>query len=114
MGDRQQGLPLAEFDDLVRGGLRQAWAPGTRFEYANLGYALLGRVIAAAAGTEYREFVTSRLLAPLGMTRTGFKAGAVADAVADAELARGYQRAGTDWAELAPDGYGAFAPWAGS
>ena len=47
------------------------------------------------------------------MTRTGFEAGAVADAVADAELARGYQRAGTDWAELIPDGYGAFAPMGG-
>ena len=108
-GDRQQALPLAEFGDLVRGGLRQAWAPGTMFEYANLGYALLGRVIAAAAGTEYREFVTGRLLAPLGMARTGFEAGPVAGD----ELARGYQRDGTDWAELVPDGYGAFAPMGG-
>jgi CubicO group peptidase (beta-lactamase class C family) len=108
-GDRQQALPLADFDDLVRGGLRQAWAPGTRFEYANLGYALLGRVIAAAAGTGYREFVTGRLLAPLGMTRTGFEAGTVDGA----GLARGYQRAGADWAELVPDGYGAFAPMGG-
>jgi len=108
-GDRQQALPLAEFDDLVRGGLRQTWAPGTRFEYANLGYALLGRVIAAAAGTEYREFVTGRLLAPLGMTRTGFEA----DTVDGAQLARGYQRDGSGWAELVPDGYGAFAPMGG-
>ncbi len=108
-GDRQQALPLAKFDDLIRGGLRQAWAPGTRFEYANLGYALLGRVIAAAAGTGYREFVTRRLLAPLGMTRTGFEAGAVNRA----ELAHGYQRDGADWAELVPDGYGAFAPMGG-
>ena len=108
-GDRQQALPVAEFDDLVRGGLRQAWAPGTRFEYANLGYALLGRVIAAAAGTGYREFVTGRLLAPLGMTRTGFEAGTVDGA----QLARGYQPDGAGWAELVPDGYGAFAPMGG-
>ena len=40
------------------------------------------------------------------MARTGFDAGAVAGT----GLARGYQRAGTDWAELVPDGYGAFAP----
>ena len=50
-GDRQQGLPLAEFAELLRRGVRQAWAPGTCFEYSNLGYALLGRAVAAAAGT---------------------------------------------------------------
>ncbi len=109
-GDRQQALPLGEFASLVRGGLRQAWAPGTQFEYANLGYALLGRVVAAAAGTGYREFVTTRLLLPLGLDRTGFEAATVA---APAELARGHQRAGAGWTELAPDGYGAFAPMGG-
>jgi CubicO group peptidase (beta-lactamase class C family) len=108
-GDRQQGTPLAEFAEFLRCGVRQAWAPGTCFEYSNLGYALLGRVIAAAAQTGYREFVTARLLDPLGMRRTGFEA-------ADfdlAELARGYQRRPDGWAELAPDPYGAFAPMGG-
>ena len=47
-GDREQGTPDGEFADFLAGGITFAWAPGTRFEYANLGYAILGRVIAAA------------------------------------------------------------------
>ena len=87
-GDRQQATPAAEFSEFLAGGVRFAWAPGTRFEYANLGYAILGRVVAAAAGTGYADFVRDRLLRPLGMTSTGFEA-AEFDA---ARLARGYRR----------------------
>lgn len=108
-GDRQQGLPLAEFAALLRRGVRQAWAPGTCFEYANLGYALLGRVVAAAAGTSYQEFVTARLLGPLGLDRTGYELAGFEPA----GLARGYQRGPAGWAELVPDGDGAFAPMGG-
>jgi CubicO group peptidase (beta-lactamase class C family) len=108
-GDRQQGLPLASFASFLAGGMSFGWAPGTRFEYSNLGYAILGRVIAAVSGLEYRDFVTQRLLRPLGMTATGF-----ADAEFGAvDLARGYQRGPEGWSALAFDGYGAFAPMGG-
>lgn len=108
-GDRQQGLPLAEFATLLLRGVRQAWAPGTCFEYSNLGYALLGRVVAAAAGTSYQEFVTTRLLRPLGLGRTGYEQAGFEPA----GLARGYQRGPGGWTELVPDGNGAFAPMGG-
>ena len=108
-GDRQQGLPLADFATLLNRGVRQAWAPGTCFEYSNLGYALLGRVVAAAAGSRYQEFVASRLLGPLGLDRTGYELAGFEPA----EVARGYQRGADGWAELAPDGDGAFAPMGG-
>jgi serine-type D-Ala-D-Ala carboxypeptidase/endopeptidase len=108
-GDRQQGLPLDSFAGLLAGGLSFAWVPGTRFEYSNLGYAILGRVIAAAAGMSYPAFVTARLLRPLGMTRTGFDA-AQFDVM---DLARGYRRGPDRWEELVPDGNGAFAPMGG-
>ncbi|WP_300611125.1 serine hydrolase domain-containing protein [Trebonia sp.] len=108
-GDRQQGLPLAEFGDLLAGGVSVNWAPGTRFEYSNLGYAILGRVIAAASGTEYSAFVRTRLLVPLGLARTGFAA-AEFDA---AGLATGYRRGMGGWEELPFDPYGAFAPMGG-
>jgi CubicO group peptidase (beta-lactamase class C family) len=108
-GDRQQGLPLAEFAALLRRGIRAAWPPGTCFEYSNLGYALLGRVIAVAAQTGYADFVTSRLLGPLGLDRTGYEAAAFGPS----GVARGYQRRPDGWAELVPDGHGAFAPMGG-
>jgi CubicO group peptidase (beta-lactamase class C family) len=109
-GDRQQGMPPGEFSEFLSGGVSFAWAPGTRFEYANLGYAILGRVIAAAAGTGYPEFVRDRLLRPLGMSLTGFEA----EEFPPAQLARGYRRrGGGGWAELVPDASGAFAPMGG-
>ena len=108
-GDRQQGTPLPEFAAILARGVRSAWAPGTRFEYSNLGYALLGRVISAAAQADYPDFVRARLLGPLGMTRTGFEAAEFDPA----GLARGYARSPGGWTELIPDPLGAFAPMGG-
>lgn len=108
-GDRQQGMPLADFRQLLADGVSFNWVPGTRFEYSNLGYAILGLVIHAVSGQPYREFVTQRLLEPLGMTSTGFDA---ADFGAE-QLAAGHQREPDGWAELPWDPYGAFAPMGG-
>ncbi|MCL2586256.1 MAG: beta-lactamase family protein [Streptosporangiales bacterium] len=124
-GDRQQGLGFAEFGDLLADGARSNWAPGTRFEYSNLGYAVLGRVITAATGTEYAEFVRTRLLEPLGLTRTGYAAeefggvsapaGApvVAEPPDDANLAQGYRRGPDGWEPVPFEPHGAFAPMGG-
>ena len=108
-GDRQQGLPLDEFDALLARGVMFNWAPGTRFEYSNLGYSVLGRIVTAASGLPYDEFVRSRLLSPLGMSRTGF----AAEEFPAADLATGYRRGLGGWEELPFDPYGAFAPMGG-
>ena len=108
-GDRQQGLPIDEFGVLLAGGMRFNWAPGTRFEYSNLGYAILGRIVAAAAQAEYADFVETRLLTPLGMIRTGYDA----SEFDPGELATGYRHGPAGWTELPFDPYGAFAPMGG-
>ena len=108
-GDRQQGLPLDEFRSFLAGGVGVNWAPGTRFEYSNMGYAILGLVITAVTGTAYQDFIRDRLLRPLGMTRTGFEAAEFAAP----DLARGYRRAPDGWSEVPPDPCGAFAPMGG-
>jgi CubicO group peptidase (beta-lactamase class C family) len=108
-GDRQQGLPQPEFSALLAAGPRCAWAAGTRFEYSNLGYAILGRVIASASGLAYHDYVSQTLLRPLGMQRTGFEA---RDFPRD-DLACGFQRRGSGWLPLDPDPLGAFAPMGG-
>ena len=108
-GDRQQGLPDESFAALVAGGLSLAWTPGTAFEYSNLGYALLGRVVTAAAATPYAEFVTRRLLGPCGLPSTCFEAGDVPPE----QLAVGHARAELGWRELPYDPLGAFAPMGG-
>jgi CubicO group peptidase (beta-lactamase class C family) len=110
-GDRQQGLDPAEFARLLAGGaVRCAWAPGTRFEYSNLGYAILGRVIESATGQDYARVVRDRLLTPLRLDRTCYDA----FDVEAAQLARGYRRdSNGGWLEVPADRYGAFAPMGG-
>jgi CubicO group peptidase (beta-lactamase class C family) len=46
------------------------FAPGTRFEYDNSGYALLGVIVEKASGTTYEKFLKEEILDPLGMSRT--------------------------------------------
>lgn len=43
-------------------------------KYSNWGYALLGQVIEAASGVPYKEFITNRLLQPLGLKNTSVDA----------------------------------------
>lgn len=71
-GDRQESLPIDDFDALVAGGLTFCRPPGLEFEYANIGYALLGRVITQVTGTAYADVVRERLLEPLGMAASTF------------------------------------------
>jgi CubicO group peptidase (beta-lactamase class C family) len=108
-GDRQQGLDLAEFSKLLAGGLSFAWVPGTRFEYSNTGYGILGRLITNVAGVEYRDVVRDRLLRPLGMASTGY----LESEVAPERLARGYVWRDGAFVEEPLDGYGALASMGG-
>jgi CubicO group peptidase (beta-lactamase class C family) len=45
-------------------------APGEVFQYANLGYALLGHTISRVTGTEYEDFLRTEVFGPLGMEHT--------------------------------------------
>jgi len=71
-GDRQQPLAEADFTQMLRAGVPFTSAPGTRMEYSNLGYALLGRIITNVSQQPYADTITSTLLQPLGMASSGF------------------------------------------
>ena len=73
-GDRLESMSIPDFDAFVENGITFTRAPRTGYEYSNLGYALLGRVLTVASGTDYREFVHRELLSPLGMTSTWYDA----------------------------------------
>ena len=47
-----------------------SYPPHTRLNYSNLGYALLGEVIAAVSGMGYEDYVAGKILAPIGMEAT--------------------------------------------
>jgi CubicO group peptidase (beta-lactamase class C family) len=109
-GDRQQGLAPAAFTRLLADGeITAAWAPGTKFEYSNLGYAILGLIIESVTGLDYADAMRSEVFGPLGFSETGYDV----TQVDPAHLARGYRRNDREWLELAPDPYGAFAPMGG-
>ena len=108
-GDRQQGLDLDRFAELLRSGPRLAWTPDVRFEYSNLGYGILGRVISQVAGAEYKDVIRTRLLEPLGMGATTFEL----DEVPAAHLAHGYLWRDDAYQPEPFDPYGALASMGG-
>ncbi len=108
-GDRQQGLDLDRFAALLRAGPTLAWTPGLRFEYSNLGYGILGRVITNVAGREYRDVVAERLLGPLGMAATTFELASVPPD----RLAHGYLWRDDAYQPEPFDPYGALASMGG-
>jgi CubicO group peptidase (beta-lactamase class C family) len=76
------GLPayekLFEFaqtrEDLIHAALtaRLVTPPGTRADYSDIGFILLGEVLAKQAGLALDLFARQEIFAPLGMTRTRF------------------------------------------
>ncbi|GAB3922547.1 serine hydrolase [Microlunatus endophyticus] len=44
---------------------------GSKFNYSNLGYSLLGLVVAAASGQSYRDYVKAEIIDKLGLANTG-------------------------------------------
>ncbi len=108
-GDRHEPTPVEEFDALVRGGVTRLRGPREGFEYSNLGFALLGRIISAVSGRDYTEFVTSELLRPLGMLSSEFDYRRIPARLA----AVGYVGSAAGWREEPETVPGAFSPMGG-
>lgn len=112
-GDRQESRSRAELSAWLSAGLRLIFAPGSAFEYSNLGYSILGEVITRLSGVDYREFVRERIIDPVGLDHTRFAA-AELDSTAD-----GYHREPAlpgqpgGWTPQPPTGPGVFSPIGG-
>lgn len=67
-------LEVDSYDAAVRqiAATPSDWRPGSRRRYSDLGFILLGKVVAAAAGQPFATFCRRRIFAPLNMQRTGF------------------------------------------
>ena len=68
--DRHLDATAQEMNALYQQGAVYAFEPGTHFEYSNLGFALIGRVVERVTGRRVRDFVDERFLGPLHMTST--------------------------------------------
>ena len=108
-GDRQTPLPEDEFTRLLAAGVPFTRPPQTAMEYSNLGYAILGRIIANVAQHPYKDFVQSTLLTPLGMGSSGYD---VAAAPVE-KRALGYRWVNGTWILEPTMAHGAFGAMGG-
>lgn len=58
--------------DLIRNYGELAYPPGERFEYANLGYSLLGAAVSSVTGQEFSTSLNELIIRPLGLHNTFF------------------------------------------
>ncbi len=66
-GERKQP---GEFTTLYPNGIAVEAIPGTKWAYANNGFALLGEILVRAENTTLHDILTRRIFAPLGMNDT--------------------------------------------
>ncbi|GAA4723970.1 CubicO group peptidase, beta-lactamase class C family [Promicromonospora umidemergens] len=59
------------WEQIVASRLPRLVAPGIRYHYSNVGYAVLGRLVEVARGRAWDEVLRDELWTPLGMTATG-------------------------------------------
>ncbi len=67
-GDRQLADTDEQLSRMLRGGIPFSNAPGLVYEYSNLGFAILGRIVTNVSKVPYTEYVNANILEPLGMT----------------------------------------------
>src|SRR6476660_3423177 len=85
-GAGKPGTEGADLAAIYRGTLRTDVAAGSKWAYANHGFAALGQVVEDIAGRPFADHMRERVLQPLGMTETDYVR---TERVAD-ELATGY------------------------
>lgn len=101
--DRRMQKPI-DPDELLRkyAGAKLDFEPGAKYSYSNTGFVLLGRVVEKVSGKAFGEFLSERILKPLGMDHTTYE-----PAGADPRIADGYTRfALSDPQPVAPEGKG--------
>ena len=107
--DRHLDIGADELSELYRTGAWFAVTPGTGFVYSNLGYSMLGRVVANVTGDSCQAAIRARLLAPLGMHDTGWELRPT-----DTDVAHGHRLVdGVAVREAPPLGDGGIAPMGG-
>jgi CubicO group peptidase (beta-lactamase class C family) len=108
-GDQQLAESEEAFSAMMRGGIPFSNAPGVAYEYANYGFAILGRVVARASGVPYNDYVATHIFRPLGMSSTTMEP----TSVPAPRLAHGYRWEDDTWKEEPQLTDGAFGPMGG-
>jgi CubicO group peptidase (beta-lactamase class C family) len=104
-GDRQLADNDKDLMEFIGKQISFSNAPGIAYEYSNLGFALLGKIITKVSGKRYQDYIKENIWQPLGMKATTYEYAEVAPD----RLAHGYRWLNEKWNEEAllhdtPDG----------
>ena len=72
-GDQQLSVTDARLDEWLRKGIPFSTPPGTRYEYSNYAFGLLGRVVTKASGVPYEKYMRQEILAKLHLDGSTFE-----------------------------------------
>jgi CubicO group peptidase (beta-lactamase class C family) len=72
-GDQQLSATDAMLDEWLAKGIPFSTPPGTRYEYSNYAFGLLGRVVSKASGVDYELYVQREILSKLHMDGSTFR-----------------------------------------
>ncbi len=68
--------PVSRWEEVMISALPRVkydFEPDTRYQYCNIGYAMLGAAMGRAAGQRFVDYVTEHILKPLDMRNTAFE-----------------------------------------
>ncbi len=104
-GDRQLNDSDKELIELLESPINFSNPPGQTYEYSNLGFALLGKIITTVAGKPYQAYIRENIWEPLGMQTAEWEYTKIKPEL----LAHGYRWLNENWQEEAllhdtPDG----------
>ena len=108
-GDRQLADTEDQLSAMLRTGIPFSNAPGVAYEYSNLGFAILGRIVANVSKVKYADYVAANILKPLEMTSTTLEP----NDVAPNHLAHGYRWEDEQWKDEELLAHGAFGSMGG-
>jgi CubicO group peptidase (beta-lactamase class C family) len=92
-GDRQLGDSEKELTEQLLEQISLSNAPGITYEYSNLGFAMLGRIISNVTKQPYQKYISEHIFKPLGMLHTYWDY----KKVPETDLANGYRWINNTW-----------------
>jgi CubicO group peptidase (beta-lactamase class C family) len=72
-GDQQLSATDADLTNWLNKGIPFSTPPGTRYEYSNYAFGLLGRVVTKASGMPYEKYMRAEILGKLHMDATTYE-----------------------------------------
>jgi CubicO group peptidase (beta-lactamase class C family) len=109
-GDQQLSATEGTLDEWLEKGIPFSTPPGTRYEYSNYAFGLLGRVVTHSSGVPYETYMRDEILAKLQMDGSTFEF----SEIPAASRAVGYRlKPDGTYEEEAPLPHGVFGPMGG-